>query len=143
MIRIETEHFTKISQNVTEDVVADYNAAVKSLQDAWIKHKKAPANKAPSTMESLKPGNILITRWHCLKDKAIEKGHPEMVRYITQYFKAFQEEGDKVAAAGKKNPYGQDNPIRNLNDYQGGQELQKLIQSIGLTPSADAAGEVK
>lgn len=140
MLIIETDNFIKISQT---NPVTDYDNAEKELIAAWTKSQGRSTPPAKSTMTSLAPGGIMLTRWQCLKDKAIEKGRLDLIESLTKFLKTFKEKGDELVKDGKKYPYGRDNPYRDIGTYKEDPMLHQFIQSIALTPEADAAGEVK
>lgn len=143
MLVIETNNFIKISQNVSENSISDYNSAVEDLKSAWTKHHKKSPDFALSLMTSLKPGGILLQRWECLKDKAIEKGNVAILQAITDFLKEFKIKGDEAIQANPKvsYPYGSNNPLADMAASSQGASLAKFVQSVGLTSFADKIGE--
>lgn len=144
MLVIETNNFIKISQNVSENAISEYNAAIEDLKSAWTRHHKKSSDFALSLMTSLKPGGVLLQRWECLKDKAIEKGNVTILQAITDFLKEFKIKGDEVIQSNPKVsfPYGSNNPLTDMTASSQGASLNKFIQSVGLNSFADKIGEV-
>lgn len=143
MLVIETNNFIKISQNEqSNNVISAYEDAKYQLAEAWSKHKGKQPSKNFSTMTSLTPGGMMLNKWDCLKDKILEKGRPELIESLTRFLIAFKQKGDELVKE-KRSPYGSDNPYKNIRNYNEDPRLHSLVQSLGLTPEADKAGEIK